>query len=116
MKSFLLTFACLACVSATDCRAEEFKFDDWTVTVTPAEAKADEAAPAASVEKTVKHETIIRRVFETRVVNTQFAAPRIPYYGYGSNYSIYFPWRNYRGRGFVSYYRPRTIYNYGYGR
>lgn len=99
---------CLICVASIT-NANDVQFGDWTVSI-----NAAPTSDAAAAD--VKREIIIREVHETRHVQTHTSYPhfRQPYYGYGSNYSIYFPWRNYRGAGFTSYYRPRTIYNYGY--
>ena len=104
-----LAAACIICFAST-ASADDVQFGDWTVSITPAPAVE---VPAANVQR----EYIVREIHETRHVQTHVSyAPqfRNPYYGYGSNYSIYFPWRNYRSAGFSSYYRPRTIYNYGY--
>ncbi|MFK7819696.1 MAG: hypothetical protein AB8G99_13335 [Planctomycetaceae bacterium] len=106
-----LAAACIMCF-ATTASADDVQFGDWTVSINP--------APVVEVpEVDVKREYVVREIHETRHVQTHVSYPhyqqfRNPYHGYGSNYSIYFPWRNYRGAGFTSYYRPRTIYNYGY--
>ncbi len=104
LKSIAICGICCACSAQA---ADDTKFGDWTVSINPAEA--DSAS-----DRGVTKEVIFREVHEVRHVRTQCNGPRYPYGYRGSDYSIYFPWRNTRSLGFTSYYRPRTIYNYGY--
>lgn len=115
LKSIAICGVCCACSLQA---ADDTKFGDWTVTINPAEAETHASK--------VTHEVVIREVQEVRHVRTQYddygaagygGYGGLNYYRYGrrsSNFSIYFPYRNYRNRGFSSFYRPQTIYNYGY--
>lgn len=108
------TICVVCCVNSAQAATEDVTFGDWTVSINPAAVEVEVAAPAPEA----KRERVVREIHEVRYVRTQYTGPRFHPYGYyygGSNYSIYFPWRNYRSYGFSSYYRPRTIYNYGYG-
>lgn len=113
MKKHLLLMFVAACVVGvtSDAHADDTFFAGWTVSINPAQSDASSAST-----RTV-HERVYREVRE--VVNREYTGGgygyRPYYWGGGSNFSYYFPWRNYRGsRGFTSYYRPRTIYNYGW--
>lgn len=115
MKHILPLFA-LACLtgSSNQAQADDYQFQGWTVSVNSSTEKAT---------RTV-HERVFREVHEVKHVTTYgdsfglgLGTYRPYYYGGGSNYSYYFPWRTLRYgglRGFTSYYRPRTIYNYGF--
>jgi len=123
---------CLAC-GITNARADESKFDDWTLSITSSAAEqpqpdlgdwttkitpreASEDQPPVPPAPATKPRTIRVQVEVAgqacRHPSSWYAfdLPRVR-----SGSSIYFPWKNYRRFvGFTSQYRPRTIYNYGW--
>ena len=111
----MFAIALLTGVANNDAQADDYNFPGWKVSVNS----------GSSQQARTVHEKVYREVHETKYVTTYdrsvgggfggFGYYRPYYWGGGSNFSYYFPWRNLgAGRGFTSFYRPRTIYNYGW--
>lgn len=123
MNRSLLTLCVLtiACLPADFSFAQDVEFDGWTVSINP---RADAEQPEAAAQADAEPARVVKREIRVRVRQAcpqpSLAYGWMPYYyglpRVGANFSVYFPWRNYRGYyGYSSQYRPRTIYNYGYG-
>ena len=109
----------LACCVTTEVLADEYDFDGWKVTVTQTKFPSPDSTERESERPVVRRERVIREVRVIRAASSEAHSCGLPYYyglpRIGANYSVYFPWKNYRGYyGYSSQYRPRTIYNYGW--